>query len=890
MEIASKYTPQEIEKKWYDYWMDNNFFSSTPDEREPFTIVIPPPNVTGVLHMGHMLNNTIQDVLIRRARMLGYNACWVPGTDHASIATEAKVVNLLREQGITKADISREKFLEHAFEWKDKYGGIILDQLKRLGASCDWDRTRFTMEPKLTDSVTQSFIKLHQKGYIYKDWKIVNWDPKAQTTLSNEEVIRKDVNSKLYHVNYKLVDGNGHITIATTRPETIMGDVAVCVHPKDERYTHLHGKKVLVPMINREIPIICDDYIDMDFGTGMLKVTPAHDTNDYEIGQRHQLEVIDTFNDDGTISEAAGIFVGEDRFMVRKKVANLLEEQGQLDKIEEITNNVGYSERNPDTVIESKLSLQWFVKMDELVKPALEHVMNDDIQFYPSKFKNTYKHWLENIREWPISRQLWWGQRIPAYYYNDKNDYVIAENIEEALSLAKEKLGNEQLTVHDLRQDEDVVDTWFSSWLWPISVFDGFGEDKTDFNYYYPTNVLVTGWDIIFFWVARMIFAGYEFTPELLLEDGAKRSLEDQKPFQEVYFTGMVRDKKKRKMSKSLGNSPDALGLIDTYGADGVRFGMLSCAAAGNDLLFDEALCEQGRNFSNKIWNAFRLVKGWEVNENLEQPESAKIAIEWFDSKLSETLISINDNFSKYRLSDALMSTYKLIWNDFCSWYLEMVKPVYLQPIDSKTLAATNHYFEQVLKVLHPFMPFVTEELWQNLETRKPGDTIMLLAAPKAGNVNNDLLKEFDYTTAVISEIRTLRKSKNIPNKDQIELLVKKNETINDQLDTVITKLTNLSDLNYTDTKVDGAFSFVVKSNEYFIPMAGNIDVEAELEKIKSDLEYTKGSLAIVEKKLSNERFVSGAPEAVVAAEKKKKADAEAKIKVLEEQLLSMAK
>ena len=874
MSINSKYNPTDIEKKWYDYWMKNDFFSSVPDEREPYTIVIPPPNVTGVLHMGHMLNNTIQDVLIRRARMLGYNACWVPGTDHASIATETKVVNLLREQGINKRDIGREKFLEHAFEWKEKYGGIILDQLKRLGASCDWKRTRFTMEPKLSDAVIQSFVALYNKGYVYKDWKIVNWDPKAQTTLSNEEVIRKEVNSNLYYVKYKIVGEEGYVTVATTRPETIMGDVAICVHPKDERYFHLHGKKVIVPMVNREVPIICDDYIDREFGTGMLKVTPAHDTNDYEIGLRHGLEVIDTFNDDGTISEVAGIFIGEDRFVVRKKAAAFLQELGLLEKTEQITNNVGYSERNPDTVVEPKLSLQWFVKMDEMVKPALKHVMNDDIQLFPAKFKNVYQHWLENIRDWPISRQLWWGQQIPAFYYNEQKDFVIAKTKEEALQLAKEKSGNNNLTEKDLIQDEDVLDTWFSSWLWPISVFDGFGEDKTDFNYYYPTNVLVTGWDIIFFWVARMIFAGYEF--------------KNEQPFKDVYFTGMVRDKQGRKMSKSLGNSPDALGLIDTYGADGVRFGMLSCAAAGNDLLFDETLCEQGSKFSTKMWNAFRLVKGWEVDTTLEQPESAKIAIAWFEAKMNETLEAINDNFSKYRLSDALMSTYKLIWNDFCSWYLEGVKPDYQQPIDAATLKATITYFEQLLKILHPFMPFVTEELWQNLEDRKEGETIMLLDFPKAGAVNEQLLQAFDYTTNVITEIRNFRKTKNIPNKDQLELMVKKNEPINTALDTIISKLTNLSKLEYVDDKVVGAFSFVVKSNEYFIPLTGNVDVGAEIEKIKVELEYAKGSLLIAEKKLANEKFISSAPEQVVAAEQKRKADAEAKIKVLEEQLMSL--
>lgn len=875
MEKVKNDSPNEMEKKWYDYWMKNDFFSSTPDKREPFTIVIPPPNVTGVLHMGHMLNNTIQDVLIRRARMLGYNACWVPGTDHASIATESKVVNLLREQGINKYDIGREEFLKHAYEWKEKYGGIILEQLKRLGASCDWNRTRFTMEPKLNEAVIQSFIKLYNKGYIYKDWKIVNWDPKAQTTLSNEEVIRKEEQSKLYYVKYAIKDSEEFITIATTRPETIMGDTAVCVHPKDERYKHLHGKTAIVPMVNREIPIICDDYIDIEFGTGCLKVTPAHDINDYEIGQKHNLEIIDTINDNGTMAEAAQIFVGEDRFVARKKAGERLAEMGILVKTEDITNNVGYSERNPDTVVEPKLSLQWFVKMDEMVKPALENVMNDNIELFPPKFKNVYKHWLENIRDWPISRQLWWGQQIPAYYYNEANDYVVAETKEQALILAKEKSGNINLTLDDLRQDEDVVDTWFSSWLWPISVFDGFGDEGSkDFDYYYPTNVLVTGWDIIFFWVARMIFAGYEF--------------KNEKPFQHVYFTGMVRDKQRRKMSKSLGNSPDALGLIDTYGADGVRFGMLSCAAAGNDLLFDEALCEQGSKFSTKMNNAFRLVKGWEVDESLDQPESAKVAIEWFESKINESLISINDNLDKYRLSDALMEIYKLIWNDFCSWYLECVKPAYLQPIDAKTLEVTINYFEQLLKVLHPFMPFITEDLWQNMTERKEGESIMVLDYPKAGSINKQLLQEFEYTTNVISEIRTFRKSKNIAIKDQIELLVKKNENINESLDSLISKLTNLSNLTYADDKVDGAFSFVVKSNEYFIPLAGNVDVEAEVEKIKTDLEYVKGSLAIANKKLSNEKFVAGAPEQVVAAEQKKKADAEAKIKVLEEQLASL--
>lgn len=875
MELAKTYSPQDIESKWYAYWLKNKFFESKPDHREPFTIVIPPPNVTGVLHMGHMLNNTIQDVLIRRARMLGYNACWVPGTDHASIATEAKVVNLLREKGITKADISREDFLKHAFEWKDKYGGIILEQLKKLGASCDWSRTRFTMEPKLNEAVVKSFVDLYNKGYVYKDWKIVNWDPTAKTTLSNEEVIRKDEQSKLYYVNYKIKDSNETITIATTRPETIMGDSAICVHPKDERYFHLHGKKAIVPMVNREIPIICDDYIDIEFGTGCLKVTPAHDTNDYEIGQKHGLEIIDTFNDDGTLNEKAQIFVGEDRFVARKKVAEYLKVQGHLAKVEDITNNVGYSERNPDTVVEPKLSLQWFVKMDDMVKPALENVMNDTIKFYPDKFKNTYKHWLDNFRDWPISRQLWWGQQIPAYYYNDANDYVVANNIDEALKLAQEKSGNTNLTIADLRQDEDVVDTWFSSWLWPIAVFDGFSEDQTDFNYYYPTNVLVTGWDIIFFWVARMIFAGYEF--------------KNERPFNDVYFTGMVRDKQRRKMSKSLGNSPDAIELMDRFGADGVRFGMLSCAAAGNDLLFDESLCEQGKNFCNKLWNAFKLVKGWEIDNSLPQPESAKIGNDWLNAKLSQTINTIEDQFSKYRLSDALMDTYKLIWDDFCSSYLEIVKPAYQQPIDQLTYQQTVGYFEQILTMLHPFMPFVTEELWQNIETRKDGESLMMNAYPKADKVDESLIEEFNFAMDVITEIRTLRKQKNIANKDQIELFVKNNQNTNTRFDCIISKLTNLSNLTYVDDKIDGAFSFVVKSNEYFIPMSENIDVEAEKEKIKKELDYTLGFLNSVNKKLANEKFVNNAPEQVLAVERKKQAEAESKIKVLEEQLLNFA-
>lgn len=875
MELSKTYSPQEIESRWYAYWLKNKFFESKPDHRKPYTIVIPPPNVTGVLHMGHMLNNTIQDVLIRRARMLGYNACWIPGTDHASIATEAKVVNLLREKGITKADISREDFLNHAFEWKDKYGGIILEQLKKLGASCDWSRTRFTMEPKLNEAVVASFVDLFKKGYIYKDWKIVNWDPTAQTTLSNEEVIRKDEQSKLYYVNYNIKDSNETITIATTRPETIMGDTAICVHPKDDRYFHLLGKMAVVPMINREVPIICDDYIDIAFGTGCLKVTPAHDTNDYEIGQKHHLEVIDIFNNDGSLNPKAEIFIGDDRFVARKKVAEKLKELGCLVKVEDITNNVGYSERNPTTVVEPKLSLQWFVKMDEMVKPAMEHVMNDDIQMYPPKFKNVYKHWLDNIRDWPISRQLWWGQQIPAYYYNEANDYVVAQNIDVALKLAQEKTGNTNLKLTDLRQDEDVVDTWFSSWLWPIAVFDGFGEDKTDFNYYYPTNVLVTGWDIIFFWVARMIFAGYEF--------------KNEKPFKDVYFTGMVRDKQRRKMSKSLGNSPDALELIERFGADGVRFGMLSCAAAGNDLLFDESSCEQGKNFCNKLWNAFKLVKGWEIDYSIAQPDSAKIGVKWFNAQLNKTLLELENNFAKYRLSEALMETYKLIWNDFCAVYLEIVKPSYQQPIDQKTYEQTTQFFEQLMAILHPFMPFITEELWQTLEPRKEGESLMINPFPKAATFDETLIEELNFAMEVIAEIRTIRKQKNIPNKDQIELFVKTNQNTNKRFDAIISKLTNLSALKYTHDKIDGAFSFVVKSNEYFIPISENVDAEAEKEKIKKELNYTLGFLNSINQKLSNEKFVNNAPEQVLAIERKKKAETESKIKVLEEQLINFA-
>jgi valyl-tRNA synthetase len=860
------YNPANIEGKWYQEWMKKNLFKSVPDKREPYTIVIPPPNVTGVLHMGHMLNNTIQDVLIRRARMLGYNACWVPGTDHASIATEAKVVNLLREQGIKKSDIGREKFLEHAFAWKEKYGGIILDQLKRLGASCDWDRTRFTMEPKLSEAVIKSFVHLYNKGYIYRDWKIVNWDPAAQTTLSNEEVIRKEVNSKLYYVKYQIKGSKEFITIATTRPETIMGDTAVCIHSDDERYKHLHGKTVIVPIVNREVPVICDDYIDMTFGTGMLKVTPAHDANDYEIGVRFSLPVIDVLNADGTISEAAEYFIGDDRFVARKKAAKWLEENGLLAKVEEISNSVGYSERNPDTVVEPRLSLQWFVKMEALTKPALDNVMNDTIRFFPENYKNVYKHWLENIRDWPISRQLWWGQQIPAWFFGN-GDYVVAENAEEALDLAKKKSGNAHLSISDLKQDEDVVDTWFSSWLWPISVFDGFDQNSKDFEYYYPTNVLVTGWDIIFFWVARMIFAGYEF--------------KNEKPFHDVYFTGMVRDLQRRKMSKSLGNSPDALGLIDKYGADGVRFGMLSCAAAGNDLLFDEKLCEQGRNFSNKLWNAHNLLSGWEIKEGENKENEA--AILWFESKLNKTIVSLEESFKTYRLSEALMNLYNFIWNDFCSSYLEFIKPDYQQPIDRNTYNKTVEFFDTLMQLLHPFMPFITEELWQSIAER---ESICLAAYPKAASFDEQAILKGEYAKEIITAVREIRNKNSIKNKDVLDAFVLKGgDDIYSDFSAKILKLGNLSTLTEIETEVANSASFIVKGRQFFVSIGNNIDVDAKKAELEKELEYTKGFVASIEKKLSNERFVQNAPEKVIEMERQKLADGKAKINLLQESI-----
>ena len=861
MSIPKIYNPLITEDKWYAHWMEKGYFHSTPDEREAYAIVIPPPNVTGVLHMGHMLNNTLQDVMVRRARMMGFNACWVPGTDHASIATEAKVVQKLAKEGIDKNDLTREEFLAHAWEWKEKHGGIILDQLKKLGASCDWERTKFTMDKDMSESVIKVFVDLHQKGLIYRGVRMVNWDPSAQTALSDEEVIHKEVNSKLYHIAYKIEGSDEKLTIATTRPETILGDSAICVNPNDERYTRLKGKKAIVPLVDRVIPIIFDEYVDMEFGTGALKITPAHDINDYQLGDKHGLETIDILNDDGTLSEAATLYIGKDRFVVREEIAVDLQAKGYLVKTEEYQNKVGFSERT-DAVIEPKLSMQWFFKMESFSKPALEHVMNDDIQFHPPKFKNTYRHWMENIKDWCVSRQLWWGQQIPAYFY-DGNKYVVAESKEEALVLAQKE--KPSVTINDLRQDADVLDTWFSSWLWPISVFDGIRKpDNEEINYYYPTNDIVTAPEILFFWVARMIMAGYEYKGDL--------------PFKNVYLTGIVRDKQGRKMSKSLGNSPDPITLMEKYGADGVRVGMLLSSPAGNDLPFDEGLCEQGRNFANKIWNAFRLIKGWEVAE-VQQPESAKQAIDWFENKLSKTITEIDLSYSKYRISEALMGTYRLVWDDFCSWYLEMVKPNYGSPMDSVTYAKTIEQLEKILKLLHPFIPFLSEEIWHLIDGRK--EDIIVAEWPKATTVNEQLLADFENTTEVVAGIRTLRKEQNIANKEQLELLVIDNQKSNTNLDAIIAKLGNLTSVHTTNEKPSGAFSFMVKTNEYFIPLADNIDVAAEIEKLQKELDYTKGFLKSVEGKLSNERFVNNAPEQVVVNEKNKMADAKAKIEIL---------
>jgi len=875
MEIASKYNPVEVEGKWYQYWLDNGFFKSKPDGREPYTIVIPPPNVTGVLHMGHMLNNTIQDILIRRARMQGKNACWVPGTDHASIATEAKVVNRLAQQGIKKTDLTREDFLKHAWEWKEEHGGIILKQLRKLGASCDWDRTAFTMDELRSESVIKVFVDLYNKGLIYRGVRMVNWDPKALTALSDEEVIYKEEHSKLYYLRYKVEgDPEGRYAIvATTRPETIMGDTAMCINPNDPKNTWLKGKKVIVPLVNRVIPVIEDDYVDIEFGTGCLKVTPAHDVNDYMLGEKYNLPSIDIFNDNGTISEAGGLYVGMDRFDVRKQIEKDLEAAGLMEKVEAYENKVGFSERT-NVPIEPKLSMQWFLKMEHLAQIALEPVMKDDIKFYPPKFKNTYRHWMENIKDWCISRQLWWGHRIPAYFLPE-GGYVVAETAEKALEIAKEKTGNASLTMADLRQDEDVLDTWFSSWLWPISLFNGINDpDNQEINYYYPTSDLVTGPDIIFFWVARMIMAGYEYRGKM--------------PFKNVYFTGIVRDKLGRKMSKSLGNSPDPLQLIEQYGADGVRMGLMMAAPAGNDIPFDDALCEQGRNFNNKIWNAFRLIKGWTVDSTIEQPEAAATAVKWFKMQLDKTIAEMDDLFGKYRLSEAMMAVYKLFWDEFSSWYLEMVKPGYQQPVDKSTYLSTLGFFDALLRLLHPFMPFITEELWQALEPRKEGESLMVALIPEVAPVDNLYLEDFEIAKEIVGGVRTIRLQKNIPNKEALELQVLGEH--NDHFNSVIAKMCNLSSIIRTEEKAAGSASFLVRTTEYAVPLGNMINVEEELAKLQDELKYQQGFLASVMKKLSNESFVSKAPAKVIEMERKKQADAESKIKSIEESIAALKK
>jgi len=874
-EIASKYSPSQVEDKWYEYWMKQGFFHSVPDEREPYCIVIPPPNVTGVLHMGHMLNNTIQDIMVRRARMMGKNACWVPGTDHASIATEAKVVAKLKDEGIDKSSLTREAFMDHAWEWKTKHGGIILDQLKKLGASCDWERTCFTMDESLYDSVIDVFIGLYNKGLIYRGIRMVNWDPKALTAVSDEEVIYKEVNSKLYYVRYR-VEGTDDewITIATTRPETILGDTAICVHPEDERYQHLRGKRIMVPLIGRAIPVIFDEYVDREFGTGALKVTPAHDVNDYNLGLKYKLEVIDTFNPNGTLSEAALLYVGEDRFVVRRKITEELKEKGHIVKIQEYTNKVGYSERT-DEVIEPRISVQWFMKMKDMAKPALELVEDDTILFHPAKYKNMYRHWMANVTDWCISRQLWWGQRIPAYYLPG-GEFVVARSKEQALELANAKLTGQdtKYSLSDLRQDEDVLDTWFSSWLWPISVFDGIRHpDNADINYYYPTNDLITAPEIIFFWVARMIMAGMEYRKAI--------------PFRNVYFTGIVRDKLGRKMSKSLGNSPEPLNLISLNGADAVRVGMLLCSPAGNDLLYDDALIEQGRNFCNKIWNALRLVKGWPVDEMLEQSEVNKVSLSWFESAFNAALQNINALYDDYRLSEALMAAYKLVWDDFCSWFLEMVKPAYQQPIDLATFGAVKGLFEKLLKVLHPFMPFITEEIWQILEERGEGESIMLCKVPVPSFYDQELIAKFGFAEEVIMAIRNVRKEKNIPQKESIRLFIRKNnnEASDTTFDALVGKLCNISEIAYVEDKVPDSISFVTGSTEFFIPLTGKIDIADEIRKLEEELAYTTGFLGKVMQKLGNDSFVKNAHPVVVDSERKKQEDAAARIRVLEEQI-----
>ena len=873
-ELATKYIPGEVESKWYAYWLEHKLFESKPDGRKPYTVVIPPPNVTGILHMGHMLNNTIQDILVRRARMEGKNACWVPGTDHASIATEAKVVAKLATQGIKKNDLTREEFLRHAWAWKEEHGGIILKQLQKLGASCDWSRTAFTMDEERSKSVISVFVDLYKKGLIYRGVRMVNWDPKALTALSDEEVIYKDEHSKLYYLRYYVEGSDRYIVVATTRPETILGDTAVCVNPNDERYTWLKGKRVIVPLVNRAVPVITDEYVEMEFGTGCLKVTPAHDVNDYMLGEKHNLPSIDIFNDNGTISEAGGMYVGLDRFDVRKQIAIDLEKASLLEKVEEYDNKVGYSERT-NVVIEPKLSMQWFLKMEGLARPALEAVMNDDIKFYPAKFKNTYRHWMENIKDWCISRQLWWGHRIPAYFLPE-GGYVVAETPEKALEEARAKTQNPDLQLTDLRQDESCLDTWFSSWLWPISLFNGINDpDNNEIQYYYPTCDLVTAPDIIFFWVARMIMAGYEYR--------------HQPPFRNVYFTGIVRDKIGRKMSKSLGNSPDALELIERFGADGVRMGLMLAAPAGNDILYDDSLCEQGRNFCNKIWNAFRLVKGWQVDNTLAQPQSSAIAIQWFDAKLSQTLEEIQDLFSKFRLSEALMAAYKLFWDEFSSWYLEAVKPAYQQPIDAATYHSTLDFFDSLLRILHPFMPFITEELWQHLAARKEGESIMVARMPEPKGYDAHVIEQFETTKQIISGIRAIRLQKNIANREPLTLQILRG-LHDDANNSVIVKLSNLAQIDRVSEKDANSATFLVGTTEYAVPLGNNIDVEAELQKLEADLQYMQGFLRTVMGKLGNERFVNNAPENVVALERKKKADAESKIKSIEERIAELRK
>ena len=876
MELASKYNPADVEGKWYQYWLDHKLFSSKPDGREPYTIVIPPPNVTGVLHMGHMLNNTIQDILVRRARMEGKNACWVPGTDHASIATEAKVVNKLAAQGIKKTDLTREEFLKHAWEWTDEHGGIILKQLRKLGASCDWDRTAFTMDEKRSESVLKVFVDLYNKGLIYRGVRMVNWDPKALTALSDEEVIYKEEHGKLYYLRYKVEgDSEGrYAVVATTRPETIMGDTAMCINPNDPKNEWLKGKNVIVPLVNRVIPVIEDEYVDIEFGTGCLKVTPAHDVNDYMLGEKYNLPSIDIFNDNGTLSEAAGLYIGMDRFDVRKQIEKDLEAAGLLDKVEAYTNKVGYSERT-NVVIEPKLSMQWFLKMQHFADMALPPVMNDDLKFYPAKYKNTYRYWMENIKDWCISRQLWWGHRIPAYFLPE-GGYVVAATEEEALKLAKEKSGNSALTMEDLRQDEDCLDTWFSSWLWPISLFDGINNPgNEEIDYYYPTSDLVTGPDIIFFWVARMIMAGYEY--------------EGKMPFKNVYFTGIVRDKQGRKMSKSLGNSPDPLELIEKFGADGVRMGMMLAAPAGNDILFDDALCEQGRNFCNKIWNAFRLVSGWTIDDNQPVPEAARLAASWFESKQNEVAAEVADLFSKYRLSEALMAVYKLFWDEFSSWYLEIIKPVYGQGINSSIHGATIGYFDNLLHLLHPFMPFITEELWQQMYEREEGESLMVCPLTINTHVDGETIRQFEVVKEVISNVRSIRLQKNIAQKEALELQVVGESPVA-AFNAVIAKMCNLSAIEVVDAKADGAASFMVGTTEYAVPLGNMIDVEAEIIRMEAELKHKEGFLQGVMKKLSNEKFVNNAPAAVLEMERKKQADAESIINSLKESIAALKK